>query len=296
MESTEEEYYNEHFFIPPTFTVDTDSTPNGPYDGPFPLTDPMDTINIYGDDGFPGTFDVIGNFYGPDGIGGFMILGVTTCDSVSSTGLGHLYPITSTCNVANVSIEETDSGLYYFADIQVTAVAGDYDPNVEVPTISGSEDPREQFMISGNAGCTPGYWKQAQHFGNYPFPPAPSDTLYDVGFDPEHGTSEDLTLVQALKLKGGGKNVGQLESGERILLRAATAALLNQESNLVEYGYSGDVVTDTNAAIDAALISGDKQDMLGLAGTFDGLNNPPDGYDADEEGPWCPLGRAPLVD
>jgi hypothetical protein len=49
------------------------------------------------------------------------------------------------------------------------------------------------------------------------------------------------------------------------------------------------LVDDVNEAID----SDDRQRMLNLAGVIDGHNNPPDDWNEEEDGPWCPLGRAP---
>jgi hypothetical protein len=70
----------------------------------------------------------------------------------------------------------------------------------------------------GGDGCTPGYWKQPQHFDSW-LGYRTSDLYPEVfGVDPSFG---DITLIEALNLGGG---------GERALARHAVAALLNAMS------------------------------------------------------------------
>jgi hypothetical protein len=74
----------------------------------------------------------------------------------------------------------------------------------------------------GDEGCTPGYWKQSQHFDSW--------EGYATGddFDTVFGVdlfSPDITLLQALNLGGGGVNA---------LARHAVAALLNAASSGVD--------------------------------------------------------------
>jgi len=66
----------------------------------------------------------------------------------------------------------------------------------------------------GFEGCTPGYWKQPQHFDSWPSPYVPGMAFEDV-FDDVFGSS---TLLDALKFKGGGLQA---------LGRHTVAALLN---------------------------------------------------------------------
>lgn len=64
-------------------------------------------------------------------------------------------------------------------------------------------------------GCTPGYWKQVQHFDSWCTEYSPSDDFETVfGVD----ASFTVTLLDALKQGGG---------GEKALARHAVAALLN---------------------------------------------------------------------
>ena len=71
-------------------------------------------------------------------------------------------------------------------------------------------------------GCTPGYWKQAHHFGNW----LPDYNPYNSTVLGEFGCGPDMLLLDALKAKGGGENA---------LLRHATAALLNNGNIYVTY-------------------------------------------------------------
>jgi hypothetical protein len=121
----------------------------------------------------------------------------------------------------------------------------------------------------GGEGCTPGYWKQSQHFGSWTAPYDPSDPLAEL-FDADaleiHGL-EDLTLLEALRAKGGGANA---------LIRHAVAAVLNAASSGVDFAFDvATIIADVNAALtgDADAIE-DLKDMLA---------------DANEAG--CPLGR-----
>ena len=61
-------------------------------------------------------------------------------------------------------------------------------------------------------GCTPGYWKQEHHFGNW-VDYSPDDIFHDV-----FGSGPEITLLEALKARGPGSE----------LLRHSVAALLNE--------------------------------------------------------------------
>jgi len=74
-------------------------------------------------------------------------------------------------------------------------------------------------------GCTPGYWKQPQHFDSWPAPYTPDTLFADVFEDAFPG----LTLVDVLRARGGGLNA---------LGRHTVAALLNAASADVNYGIS----------------------------------------------------------
>lgn len=108
-----------------------------------------------------------------------------------------------------------------------------------------NKDDHAQFQFSnvytcpGTQGCTPGYWKQDQHFDSW------------VGYSPSGsfqtafgGLGPNITLLAAMQTKGG---------GEGALLRHAAAALLNASSG-IDYGYS---VADVIVMVTQAYSSGD---------------------------------------
>lgn len=104
-------------------------------------------------------------------------------------------------------------------------------------------------------GCTPGYWRQDQHFDSWaPTGYAPTDdfeTVFGVNasFDPD-------TLLDAVWLGGGGENA---------LARHAVAALLNAAHPDVNYSYSAAQVI---AGVQNAYATGDFEpfkDALDLA-------------------------------
>lgn len=113
----------------------------------------------------------------------------------------------------------------------------------------------------GNQGCTPGYWKN--HLASWSLDPSTPVTAF---FGPVPAELSGMTLLDALQGGGGPGVVG----GARILLRAAVAGLLNANNGGVAYPWSqADVINQTNAA----LASGNRNTMIGLGDTIDGLNN-----------------------
>jgi hypothetical protein len=88
----------------------------------------------------------------------------------------------------------------------------------------------------GGEGCTPGYWKQAQHFDSWTSPYAP-DTLFDDVFE---NAFPGQTLLDVASNGGGGLNA---------LGRHTVAALLNAASSGVSYDLSvSNVIEQFNAA------------------------------------------------
>lgn len=103
-------------------------------------------------------------------------------------------------------------------------------------------------------GCTPGYWKQSQHFDSYPAGYTSDMLFFDAfGVDAFPG----LTLSQVAALGGGGLNA---------LGRHAVAALLNSASDGVDYDLSE---ADVISAFAAAYASGDYETQKNI---FAGLN------------------------
>ena len=106
-------------------------------------------------------------------------------------------------------------------------------------------------VTTGGEGCTPGYWKQPQHFDSWTPPYDPPDKFSDVFarlITVRAGGKRiitDPTLLQALQANGGGINA---------LVRHGVAALLNAASPGVAYAFSPDAVI---AMVQAAIDSGD---------------------------------------
>jgi uncharacterized repeat protein (TIGR01451 family) len=107
-------------------------------------------------------------------------------------------------------------------------------PNAAAIATSGSLTAQDSGSLSctpppppGLEGCTPGYWKQDQHFDSWPAPYLPSsdfDATFGVNF-----FNPNITLLEAAGLGGGGVNA---------LARHAVAALLNSASAGVDYPYT----------------------------------------------------------
>jgi len=120
----------------------------------------------------------------------------------------------------------------------------------------------------GGEGCTPGFWKNnADKWGAVAWEGyTPGQTLESVFDVPDSLGLDSKTLLQALEFKGG-KGV---QGAAQILLRAGVAALLNAANPNIDYAKSAsEIIADVNGA----LASGDRAEMLTLAGELDGFNN-----------------------
>lgn len=107
-----------------------------------------------------------------------------------------------------------------------------YHPKGVVARFYNSAVPPEPH--GGSVGCTPGYWKQSQHFDSWPLALQPSTQFSTVFADAFPG----MSLLQVLSRGGGGLNA---------LGRHTVAALLNASS--IDYGMdTADVVAAFNAA------------------------------------------------
>lgn len=118
-------------------------------------------------------------------------------------------------------------------------VANDCDPS----HYYGEEPPPPP--PGGGEGCTPGYWKQDQHFDSW-VGYSPSDS-----FDAVFGVSYGGTLLDAANAGGGGANA---------LARHAVAALLNSTSS-VDYFYS---TAEVISIVQDAFNSGDYESAKDL--------------------------------
>ena len=104
-------------------------------------------------------------------------------------------------------------------------------------------------------GCTPGFWKQPQHFGSWTAPYTPGTSFSDVFEDAFPGR----TLLQVLRT-GGGRLVA--------LGRHTVAALLNAASPDVNYGLSANDVIDMFNDV----FPGSDSDYEALKDLFEQLN------------------------
>jgi hypothetical protein len=105
----------------------------------------------------------------------------------------------------------------------------------------------------GFAGCTPGFWRQDQHFEFWTAPYTPGTMFGSVFTDAFPGQ----TLLNVVEMGGGG-----LEA----LGRHTVAALLNAASPDVDYGMTP---ADVIAAFNAAVASGDYETQKDI---FEGYN------------------------
>lgn len=109
----------------------------------------------------------------------------------------------------------------------------------------------------GGEGCTPGYWKQRQHFDSWTAPYTTSTLFSSVFADAFPGK----TLVQVLGLNGGGLNA---------LGRHTVAALLSAASSGVDYDLT---VAEVISAFNTAYASGDPATISYQKNVLDMLNN-----------------------
>lgn len=121
----------------------------------------------------------------------------------------------------------------------------------------------------GGEGCTPGYWKQSQHFGSWTSPYVPTGagaTDFDAAFGVD-AFDPNITLLAALGRNGGGINA---------LARHAAAALLNAANPDVSSNLE---VSEVIAMVQSAIASGDYETTKNVLAQY------------NEQG--CPLGRNP---
>jgi hypothetical protein len=112
-------------------------------------------------------------------------------------------------------------------------------------------------------GCTPGFWKNhPEDWQGY----STGQTLGSVFSVPASLGLGDNTLLQALGFGGG----STLREAAQILLRAATAALLNASHGDVDYVQDASSII---SSVNSALASGSRSTILNLATTLDIQNN-----------------------
>lgn len=111
------------------------------------------------------------------------------------------------------------------------------DPKTFPKDVFCDQDEYAQVTVTVQDGCTPGYWKQDQHFDSW-VGYTPGQTFLSVGFD---NAFPGKTLLQVLSLEAGGLDA---------LGRHTVAALLNSTNpEVVNYPYTtAQVISMFNAA------------------------------------------------
>ena len=117
----------------------------------------------------------------------------------------------------------------------------------------------------GSEGCTPGYWKQPQHFDSWTAPYDPTDL-----FSATIGTHKDLTTVTFEDAFPGMTLLDVLSQGGgglAALGRHTVAALLNTASPDVDYAHTttGFIVDEFNSVFPGG-------DYEGLKNIYAGFN------------------------
>jgi len=154
---------------------------------------------------------------------------------------------TITCDSTTIGNEaQTDS---MSVDVSITAVAANERPG---------------YLCDGGflEGCTPGYWKQSQHFGNWSAPYTPS-TLFNSVFE---NAFPGRTFLEVLGMNGGGLSA---------LGRHTVAALLNASNPEVGYAYSAAEVIEK---FNAVYPGGDYETLKNQFAYYNEI--------------YCPLGRS----
>jgi len=177
---------------------------------------------------------------------------------------------------ADVTVTETSAQSGYMFDrVDVTRVgvgAGSYSQTTPSVTefISGTNggglrgalavyyNVAEPPPPGGGEGCTPGYWKQSQHFHSWTSPYTPSTQFSAVFEDAFPG----MTLLQVLGQGGGGLNA---------LGRHTVAALLNTASAGVDYDMTTQGVID---AFNAVYPGGDYEGQKNIFAGYNELGCP----------------------
>lgn len=140
----------------------------------------------------------------------------------------------------------------------------------------------QTVLAHAQYGCTPGFWKQDQHFEFWCDLYGPDDlvcAMFEVPCDLDlNGDGEDDTLLDALQYQGG----PDYEGAAQILLRAGVAAVLNacyDSQNDADWGWvdlgpywdMGGIIEKVNHKLDW----GDREFMILLCEDLDDFNNAP---------------------
>lgn len=162
--------------------------------------------------------------------------------TVTEDDPGAGFSTTWTVNNSDNTLDAAGAGL------SATTLVGGANINGAVITFTNTFTP-----TTGNEGCTPGYWKQSQHFDSWA-PVALNETFAGAGFT----FGYTGTLLAGLNQGGGGINA---------LARHAAAAYLNAQNATVDYAYTtAEVLAIANGTgIYAGLSIEERKDLLAAA-------------------------------
>lgn len=202
----------------------------------------------------------LGNVNGTYTISGSGPGSVIGSPATIATGVCEIVAENSDTAVLNVTVTETSAGLQ--------SVSAMINPGNPVAFSNGGTlginfyhgytiTFTNNVVVAGNNGCTPGYWKQTQHFDSWPSAYKPTDS-FDATFG--IGTNwfpSGYTLLDALSAGGGGATA---------LGRQATAALLSAGKGFYPVS-TADVISKVKAAYaDPSIVESTKDQ-------FDTFNN-----------------------
>lgn len=203
----------------------------------------------------------------------------TTTTGMGPGGMDGYYQFTALC-AGNYKVEIDLPEGFVEAPVNVGDPATDSNANpamVELLTDTDSDQTIDFGFCTeqmGGEGCTPGYWKN--HSDAWLPTGYAQEMLVGAVWSEANTAFPDLadnTLSDALRFHGGRGSAG----AARILLRAATASLLNSAHPDVDFSYAeNDVIDDVNAA----LATQDRMTILAVATQLD-----------DENNSGCPLGN-----
>jgi hypothetical protein len=160
-------------------------------------------------------------------------------------------------------------GLGYAADA-ISKTAGSASETLSLsskaPAVDSHSPARDQY--GGFGGCTPGYWKQSQHF--FRWGGIPQTQSFNATFNvtpSQSGFANSFSLLDALKNGGG---------GIAALGRQGTAAYLNSRTPGMNYPYT---TAQVIALVHDAIVSGNANTIESAKNTLEASNS--------LEGPLC---------
>jgi len=135
-------------------------------------------------------------------------------------------------------------------------------------SLTGTNPPPPPPPPSGNQGCSPGFWRNANiSFWDPGFKPTDSVKLAFNAVVTAFPNIQNTTFAQALRSSGNG---GSPEQAALFLLRSATAALKNIENTSISYPRA---IADLQSQVNTAIGSKLRNTMNALTSALDQDNN-----------------------